>query len=591
MRPSLPQHATEVERRADRLRAARERYRFDTSYRGFNLAAEVPRADGFDARFIAEAVELMVTAASNVAASRLNIWLVDDLEGVADRLGSLLGSVSRGRAVADPRGASERELQARMRGHHPMPVEDYERMYSLLPAPASMIGRRWREDWYFAWQRLAGCNPIMIERVSELPDHFPVEERHLDGARLRGLVDERERLAAARAEGRLFLVDHGVLARVPAGLTDGRQKHVPAPLSLYLHTKPSTGAGRLVPVAIQCGQTPGAETPIFTPADAGAWAMAKCAVQIADANFQGIVSHLGYCHLVMEAVIVTARRRLSAEHPLLRLLLPHARFTLASNEVMRRSIISENGNMDRLQSGTLAGSVELVQGCLARYPLSRVDAPTSFRDRGVDGEGIADYPFRDDALDSWAPLLRFVRGYVELYYREAADVAGDHELQAWVRELGDPAGGRLHSPCERMETVDDVVMLLARVLYTCSIFHAAINYASYDFLGYPPNMSAAAWGPLPGPDAPADERALLRMMAPLDLALETITLMFTIGARHNRLGEYPADHFENPAVQPLIDRFRRELDEVEERVRARNIRRPIAYEYLLPSKITASIHV
>ncbi len=581
MRPSLPQHAVDARRRADRLRDARARYRLDTSYRGYKLAAEVPDADRFDASFIAEAAELMITAASNAAASRLSVWLALGVEGVAARARALLASVARGRA--DP----GRDADAPTRGRHPLQLEDYERMYSLLPTPASMRGRRWREDWYFAWQRLAGCNPIMIERVTALPDHFPVEERHLGGARVRGLVGDDERLAAARAEGRLFLVDHGALASVPPGHTDGRPKRVPAPLSLYLYTRPAAGAGRLVPVAIQCGQTPGPETPIYTPADGGAWAMAKCAVQIADANFQGVVSHLGYCHLIMESVIVTAHRQLSADHPLLRLLIPHARFTLASNEVMRRSIISENGNMDRLQSGTLAGSTELVQGCLARYPLSRVDAPTSFRDRGVDGEGITDYPFRDDALDSWAPLLRFVRAYVELYYRAPADVAADHELRAWVRELGDS----VHSPCERMETVEDVVMLIARALYTCSIFHAAINYSSYDFLGYPPNMSAAAWGPLPGPQAPADERALLRMMAPLDLSLETISLMYTIGARHNRLGEYPAGHFQDPAVQPLITRFRRELDAVEERVKARNNARPIAYEYLLPSRITASIHV
>lgn len=69
--------------------------------------------------------------------------------------------------------------------------------------------------------------------------------------------------------------------------------------------------GELVPVAIQCKQAHGGSegNPVLTPADGVRWKMARTVVQSADGQLQEFVFHLGRTYLVMEAVVVAARRR------------------------------------------------------------------------------------------------------------------------------------------------------------------------------------------------------------------------------------------------------------------------------------------
>ena len=578
MTPRLPQEDPDSRARADQLEKTRAKYRFEP-FMGYALVGEVPRGDRFDAGYIANAAEHAIRVASNQALSRATEWGDTAIEAIHDRLRDIFSSENDAMELLR---ASAAELREGFEATHPLTIERYEDMFPLLPTPAS--AGMWRDDSYFAWQRIAGCNPILLAGVERLPPHFPVSDAHL----ARTLPDDS--LAAAGAEGRLFLLDYPMMATVPFGETEGRPKFLDAPMAAFVRSK----AGPLVAVAIQCGQAPGPKTPIYTPGDGFAWQMAKTSVQVADANFQGAITHLGYCHLVMESVIVSAHRQLAESHPLHVLLEPHFEFTLSANAYAKETLFCPGGNTDRLQSGTIEGTTALVQGALAAYAFCRTDAPTAFADRRVDDlEGLPDYPFRDDALASYGPIERFARAYVRLYYQSADDVAGDEELHAWVREMGASDGGKLHRVIdgERLETVEDVVMLVTRILYTCTTYHAAINYSSWDFLAYPPNAPAAAWAPGPAPGTVANEPAHLAMMPPLDISFATIELMYSISMTRNRVGKYPPLHFRDPRVLPLLRTLRRELAEAESLIEQRNGKRPFPYPYLLPSRISRSIHV
>ena len=582
--PKLPQHESDPEGRASQLEKAREAYAFDLSFMGYSLVQEVPKDAHFDAGYMANAAEHVLRLSSNAAAAKagahLDRALERELDAVSDKVRGWVGSgapatLAEGRASASSGRSHNHE--------HPLSVADYEALYPLLPKPASMP--RWRDDEFFAWQRIAGCNPILLQRLRALDDRFPLTQAVVDRSQ------PGESLAAALAEGRLYLVDYPMMADIPTGETDLRAKYLAAPKAAFLRT----ARGRLAPVAIQCAQTPGPEAPIYTPADGAAWAMAKCAVQVADANFQGIVSHLGYCHLVMESFIIAAERELAPSHPLKILLEPHFEFTLATNDVAKRSLIGPGGNTDRLQSGTIAGSTELVQRALREWPISRTGAPTFFADRGTDDlEALPEYPFRDDVLESWPALRRFAEGYVRLYYPDDAAVAGDVELAAWIRSAGAPDAGNLHQIMESggaPATVEELADLIARVLYTCTTFHSSINYSSYDYMGYPPNMPAAAWGPGPAPGMPADEASLFAMMTPRDLSFATIELMYTILMTRNHLGKYPPLHFRDRRVTSLVEALQADLEAAETAILARNQTRLVPYTYALPSMVPASIHV
>lgn len=579
--PVLPQNDRDPDGRNQQLAQSRSDYEFDQSFLGYSLVKNVPPAARFDAGYLANGAEHLLQLLSNHAAVDLTRVSEQQLAHLHETVRKLL---HRGdpNALSAADASVDAQLQQTSSRAHPLTIAEYESLYPLLPKPASM--KHWREDWYFAWQRIAGCNPILLERMTRIPDHFPLTQAHVSAAL------PSESLDAAAQEGRLFVIDYPMMAKVPLGETDGRKKYLSAPMAAFIRTM----SGRLMPVAIQCGQAPSASVPIYTPADGFAWEMAKASVQVAEANFQGIITHLGYCHLVMESTIIAAERCLADRHPLKVLLAPHFQFTLAANDVAKHSLINPGGNTDRLQSGTCEGSTALVQDALAAYPICRTDAPTAFSDRGVmDRDGLPEYPFRDDALESWGPILKFVESYVRLYYRSAEDVAADQELHAWARLMADAKGGNLHRVVEgdRLQTVRDVVMFVARLMYTCTTYHSAINYSSFDFLGYPPNMPAAAWAPGPSPSVPANEEALFKMMTPLDGCFGTMKLMYQIMMTRNHLGKYPPLHFSDPRVRPLVTDLNAALETAEQVIRARNRSRKIPYTYLLPSLIPASIHV
>ncbi len=131
----------------------------------------------------------------------------------------------------------------------------------------------------------------------------------------------------------------------------------------------------------------------------------------------------------MESVILSTHRQLAENHPLHVLLSPHFANTMITNDIAMTSLIGPNGNMERLQSGTLESSLDLAKRSIREFRLLDSAPAKDFAARGVDDtDALAAYPFRDDGLRSWGPLQAWVRGYLELYYTSDELVAGDHQL-------------------------------------------------------------------------------------------------------------------------------------------------------------------
>ncbi|MEM9808931.1 MAG: lipoxygenase family protein, partial [Cyanobacteria bacterium P01_D01_bin.56] len=171
----------------------------------------------------------------------------------------------------------------------------YNDLFQIIYLPA--VSDRFYDDNAFTAQRVAGPNPLVIEKVSHLPDNFAVTEAHY-----KAVMGPADSLTKAGAEGRLYLADYKVLAGVKTGIAEGEPKYLCAPLALFAVP---VGERSLQPVAIQCGQQSG--LPIFGPPPAGtpqpkkwAWLMAKTIVQTADGNYHELISHLGRTHLLIE---------------------------------------------------------------------------------------------------------------------------------------------------------------------------------------------------------------------------------------------------------------------------------------------------
>jgi arachidonate 15-lipoxygenase len=461
----------------------------------------------------------------------------------------------------------------------PVQGNDYRRMYATIAAPP--VVDVWQRDDVFAWQAVAGANPYMLRRFARPDPRFPMTEAHFARAGVAG-----DTLARAMAEGRLYLADYAVLDGLPVGTVDGLAKYNFAPLALYVWR---TDTRALAPVAIQTGQKPG--DPLLTPGDGVSWMMARACVTTADGNYQGIISHFALCHQVMESVILAARRQLASAHPLLVLLSPHFQNTLITNDIAMTNLIGAGGYMERLQSPTLDASLALATRAIRDFRLTESAPREDAVARGVDDLAtLGDYPARDDAYLVWDATLPFVDAYVRLYYPTDADVSGDVELAAWVDEMGADDGGRL-TGLERPRTVAALVDLIARIVFRCTAHHASINYPSFDFFSYAPNMQTAAFGPGPTGGAGDTDAALAAMIPPYAQAYQAFYLFEEITLQLNRIGEYPKRHFDDDRVAPVLDAYRTRLDAVERAIDDRNASRRLAYPYQLPSRISLSIHV
>lgn len=54
------------------------------------------------------------------------------------------------------------------------------------------VMQHWKEDFMFGYQFLNGCNPVVIEKCTKLPDKFPVTDEMVSVSLERGLTLEEE---------------------------------------------------------------------------------------------------------------------------------------------------------------------------------------------------------------------------------------------------------------------------------------------------------------------------------------------------------------------------------------------------------------
>src|SRR5690606_902512 len=248
---------------------------------------------------------------------------------ITDRFKGLFDGSAR-EDFAALREALTRETVSEIDGARPEDPQDYEKMFVSLRTPP--VAHAWRTDANFAWQALAGYNPTMLTRMTQRWSHFRVTDQQYVQA-----IGGHDSFDRALAEGRLYTADYKRFDGVPGGVVDGLQKYLTAPIALYSWQPARDGVpAMLLPVAIQCGQKP--DTPIFTPADGISWQMARAALMVAESQQGGLVVHFGLCHLVLESVVLSARRELAEQHPLRILLEPHFENTLIANEITKSTL-------------------------------------------------------------------------------------------------------------------------------------------------------------------------------------------------------------------------------------------------------------
>jgi arachidonate 15-lipoxygenase len=473
------------------------------------------------------------------------------------------------------------------------------------------ISQYFQYDRSFAAQRVAGANPIVIQRVEQLPANFPVTDNHYQD-----VMGDTDSLARAGSQGRLYLADYAVLENMPEGtFPKGVKKYRYAPLALFA-VPAGDGANRsLVPIAIQCGQD-SSRHPIFTPPPAGTpqvgqwdWLIAKTIVQIADGNYHELISHLGGTHLFLEAFAISTPRQLAPNHPLYILLTPHFEGTLFINDSALKGLVNDEGTVDRVLFSSIGASKALSAKAAKGYPYSFNDSmlPKTLKARGVDDPSLLpDYPYRDDALLIWEAIHTWVNDYLSLYYRSDADVQADWELQAWFQELiADNSGqmsiqdgsfGEIGADGKPgLYTRAYLIEAITLIIFTASAQHAAVNFAQADFLTYAPNMPLAGY--CEAPSAPGNSAEdYFKLLPDLTQSEAQLNMTYVLGSvYYTKLGHYgedlDRDYFSDAGVKPHLVKFQQRLQKIELIIEARNATRPTYYDTLLPNKIPQSINI
>jgi arachidonate 15-lipoxygenase len=467
----------------------------------------------------------------------------------------------------------------------PTRLADYQATYQSLPKPAIVpyVNALSSLGDIVAWQRISGCNPMVLSRCEQLPLNFPVTEAHFQAA-----MGPHDSLRDATKEGRLYLADYALLDGVECGVTNGLQKYLAAPLALYAVDKVEQ---RLRSVCIQTGQDP-AIYPIFTPADQWHWRMANQCVQVADANHHEASSHLGRTHLVMEAVLLAMKNTMAPNHPLAVLLNAHTVTTMAINHSAKTDLIAPGGTVDTTFAPKIRHFGDLVRKALLSYPLTSANPRSDLGARGLlDAAVLPQHPYRDDVLPIWDAIVDYLTEYTALYYPTGTEVIADKELQAFVRLLSAPEGGRLVG-VPAVQTTASLAHLLSTLVFIATAQHSALNFSQYDHMSYAPNMGGALYAPVPTMSTPNTQAAYMALLTPRKVAVSSASFVYLLSnVRTSRLGEYAPGTFIDPNVQPVLARFQDRLIQLEEENKARDLKRLLSYPYLRPSQVLQSISI
>lgn len=318
----------------------------------------------------------------------------------------------------------------------PGSMQDYFNLFTTLPLPVA--AHRYEDDATFAWMRVAGFNPLVLQQARSDEDTLG-----LGDAALCAVLGEGDSVRQALQDGRLYLADYKALARVVNGNFPDGPKYMFAPRALFGLPRGS-GVRQLKALGIRCGQDP-AGYPLYTPAEGEAWQQAKTTVSVADVTYHEMISHLGHTHLLVEPFVVATHRQLPEAHPVSVLLRPHFEGTLYINNAAQAKLIAPGGDVDMLLGGTIQSSRAVTVASLLEtpdYDFTQGMLPRALEQRGVLNPDL-DYPYRDDARLVWDAIEQWVRAYVGLHY--ADDAVGRR-----APGVGRGAGGPGRRPGERL---------------------------------------------------------------------------------------------------------------------------------------------
>ena len=474
-------------------------------------------------------------------------------------------------------------------------LENYDSLFVDIRLP--QISKRFQEDLIFAYMRVAGPNPLMLQQLSE--GDQPLQVTNEKYQQIIERFKFSDSLEAALQEGRLYKADYCLLKDMAQGSFPNNVKKYPgAPLALLAVPPVNSSSRSLIAVAIQCQQPSVSENPpVFTPLDGDNWMIAKTIVNMADSNYHELVSHLGRTHLFVEPFVLATKRKLPAHHKLRILLEPHFEGTILINYGAHKSLIATGGKVDELLASTIEEErVIAVEGAKSYlHNFNDVMFPKTLTSHGVgDSAQLPDYPYRDDGRLIWDAIHTWVGAYLSIDYTSDQQLLKDQDLQNWAKELVSDQGGRLKNFGEdasgAIKTLNYLIDAVSSVIFTASAQHAAVNLPQSELMSYAPAFPLALYSP--APTSSEEQGNFMSMLPSVDRAQNQIEVLGLLGSvYYTKLGQYNEGYFKDPKVKPYLGKFQNQLRDIEIEISKKNFSRLMPYKFLLPSQIPQSINI
>uniref|UniRef100_A0A3Q2NY64 Arachidonate 15-lipoxygenase type B n=1 Tax=Fundulus heteroclitus TaxID=8078 RepID=A0A3Q2NY64_FUNHE len=442
----------------------------------------------------------------------------------------------------------------------------------------------WKDDDFFGYQFLNGVNPMMIRRCDTLPDNLPLTDNMV-------FLHGQCSLAEEIKNGNIFLCDYKVLDGIPTNVINGKKQYLMAPLVLLQKTEEN----KIMPIAIQLKQKPAEDNPIFFPTDSEYdWLLAKIFVRSADFNVHQLNAHLLRTHLLAEVFAVSLLRNVPMVHPLYKLLVPHTRYTLYINVLARLRLISPDGVFNHVSNHLCKGMSEILRRSLSSMTYTSLCIPDDIAERGL--ENVPNFYYKDDGIEIWKTIHRFVKGIISFYYRTNSDIENDPELQKWIKEIFEYGFLSLTSTGipQKFTTVDELIKFVTMVIFTGSAQHAALSIGQYDYASWMPNTPISLQLPPPTKKGDADEDTMLATFPDINTTVKGMDTMFLLSQQSTDfvpLGQYPEEHFTEDFPHKKIEEFQRELKALSNLINARNKTLEVPYTYLDPMKVENSVSI
>ncbi|CAG0890566.1 unnamed protein product [Cyprideis torosa] len=409
----------------------------------------------------------------------------------------------------------------------------------------------YEDDAYFGRMRLQGPDPGIIQLCREIPENFAVTDDllapHLEGLTISEAIEKK----------RLFIIDLEILQ----GIYRRPEAQLCAPLALFFRRE----SGYIYPVAIQLNQNPGPDNPVFTPSDPPyTWLAAKVFYSNSEAMHHQSCAHLGFTHLLMEGVCVITHRNLSISHPMFKLLAPHFLFLLAINARGLKKLIGPGTWVDKTMTIATTGMFQLIAKGIERWSMKKQGVfPNHMKERGVlEKEVLPFYYYRDDGIELYRIIERYVSSMVYLYYETKEDVQKDYEIQEWRKEMTAP---KVDGGCGLVDVPGDdekgftnqeeLIETITVIIFSCSAMHGSANFCQYDAYGFPLNYPGMLLGEPPKNKKPLTERDILNYVSSQKVVLNSMVITKLLSMKGtNSLGDFEMQYIYDPPAVEIVEK-------------------------------------